>query len=68
MHDLGDPPQHRVVDVVPPQQGLEGAVTAVVTKLHTAHVERGGVGRHLGLVGDEDELGVGVEEPGDQPG
>ncbi len=68
VHDLGDAPQHRIGDVVPAQDGLEGAVTAVVAEFDAAHVERGRVGGHLGRVRDEQEFSISVEEPADQPG
>ena len=43
--DRRDPPQHRVGEVVAAQDGLEGAVVAVVAVLDAAHVERSGVRR-----------------------
>src|SRR3712207_4087899 len=68
VHDLGDPPQHRVGELVPAQDGLEGAVAVVVAEVDPAHVERCRVGRHLAELGDEHELGVRVEGPADEPG
>src|SRR5207248_824130 len=68
VHDLGQPPQHRVGQIASAQNGLEAAVGTVVPEFGAAHVERGRVGRHLGRVGDEQEAGVGIEEPADQPG
>jgi hypothetical protein len=35
----GHPPQHRIGEVVAPQQGLERAVRTVVGQIHAWHVE-----------------------------
>ena len=66
--DLGDAPEDGVVEVVVAQDGFEAAVALVVAEFDAAHVERGGVGRRLGRVGDEDELGVRVDVAADEPG
>ena len=68
MHDAGDVPQDRVLEVEVVEHRLKAAVAAVVGELHAPHVERGGVGRHIPGVVDEHELGVGVDAAADQPG
>ena len=67
MNDPGDLPQHRVVQLVAVQEGLEAAVVTVMRKLHPSHVERRRVGRHLVGIVDEDELRFQIEEAADQP-
>src|SRR5262249_13994894 len=66
--DLGDAPEDWIVKLVVTEDGFEAAVALVVAEFDAAHVERGGVGGHLGGVGDEDELGVGVDVAADEPG
>src|SRR5688572_13409455 len=36
VHDLGDPPQHRIGELVAAQDGLEAAVPTDMTELHAA--------------------------------
>src|SRR5439155_1586126 len=67
VHHAGDVPEDGIVEVVAAQDRLEAAVVAVVGQLDAAHVERGGVGRNLERVVDEDEGGLGVDEASDQP-
>ena len=45
MHDPGEVPQHRVVELVAAQDRLEAAVAAVVRQLDAPHVERRRVAR-----------------------
>ena len=40
----------------------------MVGQLDATHVERGGINRNLGRVGDEHELRVGVDMVADEPG
>lgn len=67
VHDARHVPQHRVLECVAAQDGLEAAVAAVVRQFDPSHVE----GRHVAwyLVGvvDEHEFGVGIDESPDQP-
>src|SRR6266566_3238616 len=68
VHDGGDPPQHRVGQVVAAQDRLEAAITAMMGQLRTRDVERGGAGGDVGRVTDEEELRPFVNVAADQPG
>ncbi len=74
--DIGikDDPSHlherRVtVQTVPREHHLKGALTIRVTILGTAHIERSPIERRgIGVCLHEDELGIGVNVPTNQPG
>src|SRR5487761_1553071 len=68
MDDGGDPPQHRIGQVVAAQDRLEAALPVVVTQFHAAHVKRSGTSGDLGRVGDEHELSGRVDVAAYQPG
>ena len=67
VHHPPDRPQHRVTQVVALKQRLERAVPAVMGELDAPHVKRRRVVRNLVGIPDEHELGLGVDEPADQP-
>src|SRR6266478_5176263 len=67
VHNPGDLDQHRILQLVSLQEGLEAAVAPVVGKLDADHVEGGGVGGDLIGVPDEHELRLGIDETADQP-
>lgn len=68
MDDLADGHQRRVAELVLSEEGLEAASAAVVRELCAAHVERRGVRGDLIRIFDEDEFGVVIEKPANQPG
>jgi len=69
MDQLGDGRECGVAQAEALQHYLEAAAVALVGELGLEHVEAQ-LSRHrrVGLAGDEFELGLGVDEPPDQPG
>lgn len=68
MDDTSQLVEDRIFEAVPIEDGLEGDVVAVVGELDSDHVERGGVGRHVVGIVNEDEHSLGVNKPVDEPG
>src|SRR5713101_10009482 len=66
--NTGQVPEGRVRTIEAVEHGLEAAVATVVGKLHSPHVEAGGIVRDLVGIVDEQELGLRVYKPADQPG
>src|SRR5215213_5226783 len=67
--DLGDPAQDRVVEAVLQHDGVEAGMPGVVRQARAGDVERlGALRERLLSDGDEEKLGVRIDEASDQPG
>src|SRR3990172_838598 len=71
-HDAGQRVERRVGELVLVEEGVEGALVAVMPQLRAGHVKGDGAFsarrlHHL-AVGDEEELGRRIDEAPDQPG
>src|SRR4029079_7732344 len=68
VHDPADGLEPRRVEAIVAHQHLEGARAVVMAERVTRDVEGRGVRGQLRRVGNEQELGVRVDEPADEPG